>query len=270
MRMELRCMGPIGNIAGRLSKRIQLADDEIRFLDSITAFSMKIGRGELIQRADEPVTHGFVLLSGWAMTFSDFPDGSRQVRRLHFPGDWLAMPSMAMQRHAENIEALTDGIFARFERRRLAELFASHPRLAAIMFIFAQEERITYGDRLCSLVRSSCKARIAFLLLDIVARLRAVDPSITRSFEMHVTRAQMAEVTGMTPVHASRMWSELVAEGLISVDNGCVTIEDEARLIALSGFSSRSSALDFSWVPEPEQKLPSPSEHVLARGQLVS
>lgn len=245
-------MGPISNISSRLSKRIELTDDEVRFLNSLTLHPAKMERGRLIQGAGEPVTHAFVLLSGWAMTFSDFSDGSRQIRRLHFPGDLLAMPSMAMRHHAENIEALTDVVFACFERRKLAELFAAYPRIAIIMFIFAQEERITYGDRLCSIVRSPCKARIAFLILDILARLRAVDPSVTRSFEMHLTRAQMAEVTGMTPVHASRMWSELVGEGLISIDNGCVTVEDEAGLVALSGFSSRNSALDFSWVPEPD------------------
>ena len=247
-------MGPISNIAARLSKRIQLTDDEIRFLGSLTAHPMKIGRGELIQGAGERVTHAFVLLSGWAITFSDFPDGARQIRRVHFPGDWLAMPSMAMRYHAENIEALTDVVFARFERARLVDLFASYPRLAAVMFIFAQEERIAYGDRLCSLVRYSCKARIAFLLLDILAHLRAVDPSIGRSFEMHLTRAQIAEVTGMTAVHASRTWNQLIGEGMVSIDNGCITIEDEARLIALSGYSSRHSALDFSWVPGPEEK----------------
>jgi hypothetical protein len=80
----------------------------------------------------------------------------------------------------------------------------------------------------------------------------------------------MAEVTGMTPVHASRMWNQLIAEGLVTVDNGCVTIEDEARLAALSGFSSRSSALDFSWVPEPEAKPRCAPERTQARGQCVS
>jgi CRP/FNR family transcriptional regulator len=249
----------ISNMAERLSRRIRLANEEIRFLESLTAWPSKVAKGELIQCAGERVTHGFVLLGGWAMTFSDFADGSRQIRRLHFPGDWLAMPSMAMQHHLENVEALTDAVVAPFERSKLAELFLAYPRLATIMFIFAQEERITLGDRLCSVVRSSCKARIAFLLLDILSRLRAADPSVTCWYEMHLTRTQMAEVTGMTAVHASRMWTELIAEHLISVDNHCVIIEDEQRLAALSGFSSRSSALDLSWVPKRcERKLPLP------------
>lgn len=239
----------MSDMADRLNRRIRLTDSEIGFLETLTAFPSKVTRGELIQSAGLPVTQAFVLLSGWAMTFSDFADGSRQSRRLHFPGDLLALPSMAMRRHVENIEAVTDAVVAPFARSKLTQLFREYPRLAAIMFIFAQEERITYGDRLCSLARFPAKARIAFLLLDILARLRATDASVADSYEMHLTRAQMGEATGMSPVHASRMWCELVAEGLISFDNGCVTVEDEQRLLALSGFSNRASSLDFNWVP---------------------
>jgi CRP/FNR family transcriptional regulator, anaerobic regulatory protein len=239
----------MSSMADRLVRRIRLTDSEIEFLDSLTASPTKVARGELIQGAGLPVTHGFVLLDGWAMTFSDFADGSRQSRRLHFPGDMLAQPSMAMRHHAESIEALTDAVVAPFARSKLTELFREYPRLATIMFIFAQEERITYGDRLCSLARFPSKARIAFLLLDILARLRARDHSITHSYEMHLTRGQMGEVTGMSAVHASRMWSQLIAAGLISFDNCCVTIEDEQGLMELSGYSDRASELDFTWVP---------------------
>ena len=151
----------MSTMTDRLSRRIPLTNPEIGFLESLTAFPSKVARGELIQSAGLPVTQAFVLLSGWAMTFSDFADGSRQSRRLHFSGDLLALPSMAMRHHVENIEALTDAIVAPFARSKLTQLFREYPRLAAIMFIFAQEERITYGDRLCSLARFPGKARIA-------------------------------------------------------------------------------------------------------------
>lgn len=236
-------------MADRLAKRVPLTGAETRFLESMAGRTARFRRRRMIQRAGEPASEAFVLLSGWAMTFSDFADGSRQVRRLHFPGDLLAMPSMAMRCHAENIEAVTDVVVAPFEKSMLVTLFEDHPRLAAIMFMFAQEERITYGDRLCSLSRQSCKARMAFLLLDVLNRLRATDPSIACSYPMHLTREQMGEITGMTPVHASRMWSEMIAEGAISCENHVVTIRDEARLVSISGFVNRSADLDFGWLP---------------------
>lgn len=239
----------MSSMADRLSRRVKLTYSETGFLESMTDSPSKVARGELIQRAGLPATHAFMLLDGWAMTFSDFPDGSRQSRRLHFPGDMLALPSMAMRNHVESIEALTNALVAPVRRSKFTQLFAEYPRLAAIMFIFTQEERITYGDRLCSLARFPANARMAFLLMDTLARLRAADLTVTDSFEVHLSRAQMGEVTGMTAAHASRMWSGLIADGLISFDNGCVTIENEQRLVALAGFADRSSDLNFAWVP---------------------
>ena len=241
-------------MAGRLASRMALTAAEICFLERVSDRTIKIRRGDLIQVAGESATRAYFLEYGWAMTFSDFPDGSRQSRRLHFAGDILGLPSMAMHHHAENIEAITDVVVAPFPKGTVAKLIEVYPRLAAIMFIFAQEERITSGDRLCSMSRLACKGRLAFLLMDVLTRLRAADPSVTNSFELHLTREQMGEIAGMTPVHASRMWSELIAEGTISYENHCVAINDQQRLISLSNFVNRSTDLDFNWLPEPTEE----------------
>lgn len=236
-------------MASRLAARVSLTNRELQFLQTVSDRTVKIRSRDLIQIAGEAADQAFFLESGWAMTFSDFPDGSRQSRRLHFAGDLLGLPSMAMNHHAENIEAITDVIVAPFPKSAVATLIADYPRLAAIMFIFAQEERITSGDRLCSISRLSCKGRLAFLLMDVLTRLRAADSSNICSFEMHLTREQMGEITGMTPVHASRMWSELIADGAISYERPFVTIRDEDQLVSMSNFVNRSADLDFGWLP---------------------
>ena len=238
----------IARMVARLANRVPLTASDLEFFDAATHQPTKVGRGELIQIAGETANRAFFLESGWAMTFSDFPDGSRQSRRLHFAGDMLGLPSMAMHHHAENIEAITDVVVIPFNKSLVGILLEEHPRLAHIMFIFAQEERITSGDRLCSISRLPCKGRIAFLLMDVVTRLRAADPAVTCSFQMHLTREQMGEITGMTPVHASRMWSALIADGAIRYERPFVTIEDEQQLVALSNFVNRSIDLDFSWL----------------------
>ena len=239
----------VPKMVSRLARRVTLTRPELDFLSAMSVGTTRYRRHELIQIAGEPTDQAFFLESGWAMTFSDYPDGSRQSRRLHFAGDLLGLPNMAMRHLAANVEAITDVVVAPFPRNKLAALLEAYPRLATIMFIFAQEERITSGDRLCSLSRLPCKGRLAFLLMDVLTRLRAADTSISSTFEMHLTREQMAEITGMTPVHASRMWSELIADGSISYDRPFVTIADEERLVALSSFINRSADLDFSWIP---------------------
>ncbi|HLL29887.1 MAG TPA: Crp/Fnr family transcriptional regulator [Allosphingosinicella sp.] len=237
----------MGVFADKVARRMPLSADEVAFLDSLEANPRRYARQQQVVRAGDAASDAFVLLTGWVMSYSRFPDGSYQVRRLHFPGDLIAMPSVPMRRHAEDAETLSDAVIAPFPKRRLAELF-EYPRLAAVMYMFAQAERITSGDRLASVGRSPAKARVAFLLVDILERLRAADEAATDSFHMHLTREQVGQVTGMTGVHASRTWSELVACGLISNEGPLVTIRDEAALRALSGYRHWDGGFDLEWL----------------------
>jgi CRP/FNR family transcriptional regulator len=245
----------MGAFAERLTRRFELDRAEIAFLEKLEARPVPVKRGQTIVEEGDPAEHAFVLMTGWVLSCTRFPDGSNQIRRLHFPGDLLAMPSVPMHHHAEDLEAISDALIAPFPRATLAELF-DMPRLAAIMYMFAQAERITAGDRLANVGHNSAKARMAFLLLDILHRLRSADRSVTNSFFMHLTREQIAHVIGMTPVHASRTWSALLADELIRCDGRTVTIDDERQLANLGHYSDRDGDFDFDfdWLRLVENK----------------
>lgn len=243
----------MGAFAERVIRRFRIDQTEIAYLERLEESPVPVKRGQIIVREGEPAQHAFVLMTGWVMSFSRFPDGSHQVRRLHFPGDLLAMPSVPMRHHAEDLEALSDALIAPFNKRMLAELF-NMPRLAGIMYMFAQAERITAGDRLASLGHDSAKARIAFLLVDILHRLRSADDTVANSFFLHLTREQIAHVTGITPVHASRMWSALIGDGLIICTGRTVTIVDEERLACLGHYSDRDGDFDYHWLRDVEDQ----------------
>lgn len=240
----------------RVTRRFQIDAAELAFLEELQSRPVRVLRGERVATAGDPAREAFVLMAGWVMSYSSFEDGSHQVRRLHFPGDLLAMPSIPMRHHAEDIEALSNCVVAPFPKRLLARLFEM-PRLTAIMYMFAQAERITAGDRLASLGHNSAKARVAYLLMDVLHRLRSADHTVQDTFYMHLTRHQVAQFTGITPVHASRMWSALIAEGLISCSGRVVTILDEARLADLSQYRDLDKDFDYRWLKLVEEKIAS-------------
>ena len=231
----------------RVRSRFRLSADELAFLEQLQAQPLRVPRGHVIVKAGDPADYAFVLMTGWAMSYSHFPDGLHHVRRLHFPGDLLAMPSIPMRHHAEHIETLSHGVVSSFPKQLLAGLFAL-PRLAAIMYMLAQAERITAGDRLASLGTNSAKGRVAFLLLDILHRLRLADHTVENFFYMHLTREQIAQFTGITAVHASRMWSALVDDGLIECHGRLVTILNEDELAKLSQYRDRGGDFDYQWL----------------------
>lgn len=243
----------MGAFAERVTRRFKLDPAEIAFLEKLEAKPVPVKRGQIIVAEGDPARHAFVLMTGWVLSCTRFPDGSSQVRRLHFPGDLLAMPSVPMRHHAEDLEAISDALIAPFPRAALAGLF-SLPRLAAIMYMFAQAERITGGDRLASVGHDCAKARMAFLLVDILHRLRSADRSFGNAFYMHLTREQIAHVIGMTPVHASRTWSALLADRLIRCDGRMITVLDEKKLIDLSQYRERDDDFDYDWLLKVETR----------------
>lgn len=210
---------------------------------------MRYPRRGVLTHSGDPNREAFVLKSGWVISYSRLANGSRQVRRLHLPGDLLGMPSLAFRHHAEELEAVSDVIVSPFPKVTLRQLFETHHGLAGLMFLISQLERVTLGDRLLSVATQSCKSRLAFLLIDVLDRLRRIDPGVLNTIPMHLSREQMAEITGMTPIHASRMWSELTRDGVISSDGGFVTVRDEEQLLELSGWVSRADDLDLGWLP---------------------
>lgn len=85
-------------------------------------------------------------------------------------------------------------------------------------------------------------------------RLRSADDSVTNSFFLHLTREEIGHVTGITPVHASRMWSALIADGLIRCDRRTVTIVDEKRLTSLGHYCDRDGDFDYHWLDAVEDE----------------
>ena len=244
----------MGVFAERVTRRFRIDRSELAFIERLEEHPHPVKRGHTIVEDGDPAESAFVLVTGWVMSSSRFPNGSQQVRRLHFPGDLLAMPSVPMRHHVECLEALSDAVITPFSKLLLAEMFTM-PRLAGIMYMFAQAERVTIGDRLASLGHDSAKARIAFLLVDILHRLRSTDDAVKTSFLLHLTREQIAHAVGITPVHASRRWSALIADGLIRCDGRMVSIVDEQALADVGHYSDRDGDLDFRWLRAVEDAM---------------
>ena len=145
--------------------------------------------------------------------------------------------------------ALSDCVVCPFEREALAALLVDHPRLAALLLVYNQTERVALTDRLAALGRTSAKARVAATLLEIRNRMRAANNAISDTFTLGLTQEEIGDANGLTAVHVNRMLRQLEEEGLIARDNGRVTFRDEARLARAANFVDRYQGLDLSWLP---------------------
>jgi CRP/FNR family transcriptional regulator len=237
--------------AERLGELIELSPAERRTLEHLEARERNYKRGEVLVRENDRAYELFILGRGMMMSYVLLPDGSRQILRFLFPGDMLGISSLVYQDAPEAIGALTDCTVCPFERAALSKMIVDHPRLAALILVYNQIERTALTDRLAALGRTSAKARVAAILLEIRNRRRPLDKHRSDSFSLGLTQEEIGDATGLTAVHVNRMLRQLEEEGLITRENGRVTFVNEQVLTRTANYTDRYEKVDLSWLPEP-------------------
>lgn len=234
-----------------LSELVDLTRDEQAALERLEERQRQVRRGAILQRENEKCGELYVLRKGLMMSYVLLDDGSRQILRFLFPGDMLGVSSMIYREAPETLAALSDCVVSPFDRSVLAEMMVTHPRLSAMVLVYCQIERVSLTDRLAALGRTSAKARVAALLLELRNRLRATDRSIASAFQLRLTQEEVGDATGLTAVHVNRMLRQLEEEGMIARDSGRVTLKDERALARAANYVNRFHGLDLSWLPAP-------------------
>jgi CRP-like cAMP-binding protein len=238
----------ISCFAERLGELVCITAAERAALERLEERERVVRRGATIQREKERVGELFIVRRGVMMTSTLLDDGSRQILRFLFPGDMIALSSLAYREAPETITALTEAAVCPFERSTLAEIVAAHPRLAALVLVYSQIERAALTDRLAALGRSSARARVAAVLIDMRNRLRMGDRTIADSFMPGLTQEEIGDATGLTAVHVNRMLRQIEEDGLIARDNGRIRFVNEPALIREANYVDRYQGLDLSWL----------------------
>ncbi len=212
----------------------------------------RLRRGAALFSENDRVSDLFVLREGTMMSYVLLDDGSRQILRFLFPGDIIATATLVYATAPETVMAITDCTVSPFDRQVLAELVSSCPRLAMALMASEQRVRVAMTDRLAAVGRTSARARVAALLLELRDRMRELDPSIGTVFALGITQEEIGDAIGLTAVHVNRMLRQLEEQGLIARAAGRLTLVDEAKLMRAANYVDRNAKFDLEWLQVAE------------------
>ena len=190
-----------------------------------------------------------VVKEGWFYSYTDMPDGRRQIIRVFHPGDIIGFPDISFVQATCNIRASEDGCLCPFPKSKLDAIFKESPKLTALLFSIANRDHACVIDTLRALGRMSARERLAYFFLDVIARLRITNKSMTGTIRMPMNQHEMGDVLGLTHTYVSKTIREMEDDGLISRDGATLTLVREDRLKAMVDFSDRYATLDTSWFP---------------------
>jgi CRP-like cAMP-binding protein len=187
---------------------------------------------QLIQKAGDAPTRAYTVYSGWAYRAVHFQDGRRQILSFLLPGDMINIGAIWIEDYKIpfNVRALTDVTLCAFsadDMRRVINssdaqqsLFAAHIQR---QFALAERRLVDVGQRLAT-------ARIARLVLDLDATLRARGLSTGDTIEFPLRQEDIADALGLTTAHVNRTLFKLRRRGLLDLKQGQARILDRTQL----------------------------------------
>ena len=177
-----------------------------------------------------------VLIEGWAIRYKTLEDGRRQILSVLLPGDMFDINGHLAKSMDHSIATLTGAKLALLGDDFLDMARAHHPDLEELLWCDMHVSAAVQRERSTSLGQRTARERMAHILCELFWRQRSVGLVRARSCSFYLTQTEMAEALGMTPVYVNRTLQDLRRDGLIQLEQKCLTVLDLARLEALALF----------------------------------
>jgi len=186
-----------------------------------------------IYRAGEPSQGVLVVCDGWAVRFVQLPNGKRQILSVVMPGDLVSSSSLLEGGFEFSIQAVTKVRYCTLPfaevRSRICdsrEMFDLWLRLSAAEHRDADRRLVDFGQR-------PALERVAALVVYVMLRSEDRGDVDDDAFPLPLSRQQIADCTGITPVHACRVLGTLRKDCICDVGHGIVRIIDRAELLRI-------------------------------------
>ena len=160
------------------------------------------------------------VVTGIATLTQTMEDGRRQMVGLLLPSDFVGRPGRSAA--AYDVTATTDLVMCCFRKKPFEELIATTPHIAQRLLEMTLDELDAAREWMLLLGRKTAREKISSLLAIIARRdaslkePRANTTSIT--FDLPLTREEMADYLGLTLETVSRQVSALKRDGIITLD----------------------------------------------------
>jgi CRP/FNR family transcriptional regulator, anaerobic regulatory protein len=171
-----------------------------------------------------------VICSGWSVSSIALPDGRRQILSFLLPGDAVSTAFLFGPLSGRHVEAVTEVTYRKFKRSDLRALLFENPDLLDKISKIWIEERIQADQLALDLGRRTASERIARQILNLAERLAKRGMMSGQTMEFPLRQRHIADATGLTPVHVSKVLGEFQRARLIEISSRSLTILNETEL----------------------------------------
>jgi CRP-like cAMP-binding protein len=204
-------------------------DDRQAILDLPVRITELRADADIVREGDRP-SQCCLLVEGFLCRYKTLPDGKRQILAFYISGDIPDLLSLHLEVMDHSIAAITPSRVAFIPHDALRRLTKENPRVAGAFWRDTLVDASVFREWIVNVGSREAYSRIAHLLCEIFARLKAVGLAKANAFDFPVTQSEIGQATGLSTVHVNRSVMQLRGDGLIILEKNRCTIPNLARL----------------------------------------
>lgn len=234
------CVGddPVACLLVKLRQRDTVSRAEEEVLRSAVSEVGEAPAGSTLIATGEEVSRSMLLVDGLIGRAKDLADGERQITEIHVPGDFVDLHGFLLKRLEHDVIALSPVRIALVPHERLRWISEREPHLARLLWLTTLIDAAIQRERILSLGRRPALSRIAHLLCELYLRLDTVGLGRNGETRLPLTQTDLADASGLTPVHVNRMLRRLREMRLATFRGGLLCVVDFDRLAEVAEFDA--------------------------------
>jgi CRP-like cAMP-binding protein len=223
----------------RWGRAVQLTNEDKQAILSLPSTRRVFERDAYIVREGEQPSSCSLILRGYAFRQKLVSNGARQIISIHIPGEFVDLQNLLFDVADDSVQSLGRSEAAVLPKAAMAELFATNPNIRRAAWLDTLIDASVFREWVVNLGRRDARGRIAHLLCELMARLKASGLMDSPVCDFPLTQEQIADATGLTPVHTNRTLQGLRKDGLINLSSNKLTILDWKKLVDVGDFNDR-------------------------------
>lgn len=208
---------------------IGLDADELKRVDQLVTKRPFVKRGSALFRAGDKFTAMYAIRSGFLKTCTATVDGRAQVTGFQMAGEIVGLDGVATDFHTCDAIALEDTEVCALPFDRLEEIAREVKALQHHVHKMMSREIVREHGVMLLLGNMRAEERLAAFLLNLVQRLHARGFS-SSDLVLRMTREEIGSYLGLTLETVSRTFSKFADDGIITVNQRQVHINNADAL----------------------------------------
>ena len=194
---------------------------------------------DYIVRQGDLAEHSCVLLAGYCVRQKIVVSGHRQIVAIQMKGEVVDLQNSLLGVADHSVQMLTAGKVAMIPREEIVRIAFERPAVGRAMWLDTLVDGSIFREWVTNVGRRDARTRIAHLLCEFSLRLKLAGLGEQDNYELPMTQEQLADATGLTPVHVNRTIKGLDADRLIDRSTArSISIGDWRKLAEVGDFQS--------------------------------